>query len=188
MHAMTCNYPTHGLLRMRNTVANAGFTLLELMVVLVLISIIFTFAMLSFGGDDVAELMEREVHRLETLVALAADEAIIRGDELGIRFTEDGYEFMLLQQNGWQIPQNDRLLHAYTLPDVLALRLQLEGDAPVFPGQPTDDDAITPHVFILSSGEVTPFTVVFESTESTAQYHMNVSIMGNVITERGQTL
>jgi len=30
--------------------------------------------------------------------------------------------------------------------------------------------------------------VVFESDESTAQYHLNVSIMGNVTTERGQTL
>jgi len=188
MPDMTCNNPAYGIHRNRNTALAAGFTLLELMVVLVLISIIFTFAMLSFGGDDVAELMEQEVRRLETLVVLAADEAIMRGDELGIRFTEDGYEFMLLQQDGWQMPQNDRLLHAYSLPDVLALRLQLEGDAPVFPGQPTDDDAITPHVFILSSGEVTPFTVVFESTESTAQYHMNVSIMGNVITERWQTL
>ena len=185
---MTGNSPTHGYFGIRNSAASAGFTLLELMVVLVLISIIFTFAMLSFGGDDVAELMEQEVRRLETLVALAADEAIIRGDELGIRFTGDGYEFMLLQQNGWQVPQDDRLLHAYSLPGVLALRLQLEGDAPVFPGQPTDDDAITPHVFILSSGEVTPFSVVFESDESTAQYHMNVSIMGNVTTERGQTL
>ena len=94
---MTGNSPTHGYSSTRNSAASAGFTLLELMVVLVLISIIFTFAMLSFGGDDVAELMEQEVRRLETLVALAADEAIIRGDELGIRFTGDGYEFMLLQ-------------------------------------------------------------------------------------------
>ena len=37
---------------------SAGFTLLELMVVLVLIGIIFSFAVLSLGGDDYAELME----------------------------------------------------------------------------------------------------------------------------------
>ena len=64
MPDMTCNNPTYGIHRNRNTAPAAGFTLLELMVVLVLISIIFTFAMLSFGGDDVAELMEQEVRRM----------------------------------------------------------------------------------------------------------------------------
>ncbi|MGB5541107.1 MAG: prepilin-type N-terminal cleavage/methylation domain-containing protein, partial [Gammaproteobacteria bacterium] len=38
----------------------AGFTLLELMVVMVLIAIIFSFAALSMRGDDIAEIMERE--------------------------------------------------------------------------------------------------------------------------------
>ena len=38
---------------------SAGFTLLELMVVMVLIGIIFSFAVLSLGGDDYAEMMEQ---------------------------------------------------------------------------------------------------------------------------------
>jgi general secretion pathway protein H len=166
----------------------AGFTLLELMVVLVIVGIIFTFAMLSFGGDDIAEMMEEEVHRLETLVRLAADESVIRGQELAIRFTGEGYEFMVLQQSGWQIPENDRLLRAYTLPSEVLIRLQLEGDEPVFPDQQSDENAVTPQVFILSSGEVTPFTAVFESRQSPAQFHLNVSVMGKIDTERTQTL
>lgn len=166
----------------------AGFTLLELLVVLVIVSIIFTFAMLSFGGDDIAEMMEKEVHRLETLVRLATDESVIRGQELAIRFTGDGYEFMVLQQSGWQIPENDRLLRAYELPPEVQLRLQVEGDAPVFPDQQSDENAVTPQVFILSSGEVTPFTAVFESRQSPAQFHLDVSVMGDISTERTQTL
>jgi len=166
----------------------AGFTLLELMVVLVLIGIIFTFAMLSFGGDDIAELMEEETRRLETLIRLAADESVIRGQELAIRFTDEGYEFMALQKGGWQVPANDRLLRAYTLPPKVLLRLQLEGDAPVFPQQSDEEEAITPQVFILSSGEVTPFAVVLESRQSPARYHLSVSLMGHIETEYEQTL
>ncbi len=166
----------------------AGFTLLELMVVLVLVGIIFTFAMLSFGGDDIAEMMEVETRRLETLIRLAADESVIRGQELAIRFTGEGYEFMELQEAGWQIPENDRLLRAYTLPPEVLIRLQLEGDTPVFPDQQSDENAVTPQVFILSSGEVTPFTAVFESRQSPAQFHLDVSVMGDINTERVQTL
>ena len=169
----------------------AGFTLLELMVVLVLIGIIFTFAMLSFGGDDIAEMMEQESRRLETLLALASDEAVIRGEELAIRFNNEGYEFMELQQDGWQVPKNDALLRSRTLPPGLEVRLQLEGDSPVFPGQKNagdSEEAVTPQIFILSSGEVTPFSVVFESTQSPAQYHLTVSVMGEIVMERGHTL
>jgi general secretion pathway protein H len=166
----------------------AGFTLLELMVVLVLIGIIFTFAMLSFSGDDVAELMEEETRRLETLLALATDEAVIRGEELAIRFTGDGYEFLMLQPAGWQVPQDDSLLKAYSLPPGVDMRLQLDGDPPVFPGQQEAEDSVTPQVFILSSGEMTPFSVVFESVQSTAQFHLSVSIMGHVEWERVQSL
>ncbi|NNJ94973.1 MAG: type II secretion system minor pseudopilin GspH [Halobacteria archaeon] len=166
----------------------AGFTLLELMVVLVLVGIIFTFAMLSFGGDDIAEMMEEETRRLETLIRLAADESVIRGQELAIRFTGEGYEFMELQETGWQVPENDRLLRAHTLPPEVQVRLQVEGDAPVFPDQQSDENAVTPQVFILSSGEVTPFTAVFESRQSPAQFHLDVTVMGEINMERAQTL
>ena len=105
----------------------AGFTLLELMVVLVLIGIIFTFAVLSFGGDDLAEAMEREAHRLATLVSLANDEAVLRGEELAMRFTEHGYEFMLLTAAGWQSREGDSLLKPHALPP---------GLVPLIPGAP----------------------------------------------------
>ena len=67
---------------------SAGFTLLELMVVLVLIGIIFSFAVLSLRGTDVSDLMEQETRRLAfvrqqngmatPLEVLDADLALIR--------------------------------------------------------------------------------------------------------------
>ena len=90
---------------------SAGFTLLELMVVLVLIGIIISFAVLSLGGDKISELMEQETRRLATLLELAADEAVLRGEELAVNFTDDGYEFLLLQEDaGWQSSGEDGLL------------------------------------------------------------------------------
>ena len=95
---------------------SAGFTLLELMVVLVLIGIIFTFAMLSLGGDDIGELMELETHRMMTLLDLASDEAVLRGEELAVLFSENGYEFLVLNEERWQKTEGDGLLKAYILP------------------------------------------------------------------------
>ena len=62
---------------------SSGFTLLELMVVMVLIGIIFSFATLSMRGDDVADMMDgtrramratyqRESERLESSLSFLA--------------------------------------------------------------------------------------------------------------------
>lgn len=164
----------------------AGFTLLELMVVMVLIGIIFSFAVLSMRGDDVAELMAKEAGRLQTLLALASDEAIVRGEELGVRFGEDGYEFLLLAQEGWQRP-DDGLLRAYTLPADIELRFAIDDEEALESGSGEPGDDPPPQVVILSSGEMTPFTVSFSSPLSEHGYRLSATLLGEVTHEREDT-
>lgn len=180
---------------------SAGFTLLELMVVLVLIGIIFSFAVLSISGDDYAELMEEETHRMMTLLELASDEAILRGEELAVLFSEDGYRFLILREDLWLDPENDDLLKAHTLPTGVELRLEVEGEPPILTATDEDETSETvtgpdgeevevyqPQVFILSSGEMTPFTVTFSARESRIRYFMTANILGALSWEREETL
>ena len=160
---------------------SAGFTLLELMVVLVLVGIIFSFAMLSLGGDDLGEMMEQETRRLVTLLELASDEAVLRGEELAVYFSEAGYEFLILQNTDWQSSREDGLLKAYQLPAGIEIRLEVDGDPPGLTEQDDeDDDSLTPQVFILSSGEMTPFTATLQSHDSTARYRLSASVLGSL--------
>ena len=177
---------------------SAGFTLLELMVVLVLMGIIFSFAVLSLRGTDISDLMEQETRRLAALLELASDEAILQGEELAINFEDDGYEFLVLQENSWRSPGDDGLLKAYSLPAEIELRLEVEGEPPELnnlaaleDGGNEDDEEeenLTPQVFILSSGEMTPFSVTFRSFQSDYRYHLTVSLLGEVSWEVEETL
>jgi general secretion pathway protein H len=170
---------------MRALRACRGFTLLELMVVLVLIGIIFTFAVLSVGRSDQAEAMQRETRRLATLIGMANDEAVIRGEELAIHFTETGYSFLGLRVDGWQELQDDDLLKPYTLPAGIRVRIEVEGDPPGL-GQrdkkKTEDteDTLTPQVYILSSGDMTPFSATFETDQSPVRYHLTATMLGKL--------
>jgi general secretion pathway protein H len=156
-----------------------GFTLLEIMVVLVLIGIIFSFAVLSLGRNDLAEAMERETRRLVTLIDMANDEAVIRGEELAIHFTEKGYAFLVLQTEGWRELEDDRLLKSYKLPEGISVRIEVEGDPPAL-GQPKKkaEDSETPQVYILSSGEMTPFSATIAAEQSRLRYHLTASMLG----------
>lgn len=181
---------------------SAGFTLLELMVVLVLIGIIFSFAVLSLGGDDYAELMEQETHRMITLLGLASDEAVLRGDELAVLFAEDGYSFLILDEDQqWRATSDDGLLKSYALPEGIDLRLEVEGEPPILTATSIDDielqetdpdedqeEELQPQVFILSSGEMTPFTVTFMSRQSRMRYHLTASLLGSLSWELEETL
>jgi len=174
---------------MRNSPArspgcSAGFTLLELLVVLVLIGIIFSFAVLSLGGDDLAGMMKRETRRLGTLLDLASDEAVTRGEEMAVHFTSAGYEFLILKDGKWQAPEADNLLQSREMPSDIEIRLEVDGDNPgLTKSGENDDEEVTPQVYILSSGEMTPFSATLQSRQSSTRYHLSASILGDVTWE-----
>lgn len=132
-----------------------GFTLLEILVVLVLIGIITSFALLSAGGGPRTRLAE-EARRLAALVELHQQEAILNGATHGIQFARAGYTLLTLGEKGeWQPATTDTLIH-HALPEDIVLSLWVE-DRPV-------DLKITrklPQVLLLASGETTEFVVVF---------------------------
>lgn len=154
-----------------------GFTLLELMVVLVIIGVLLSFVGLSTGGDSRAEQMQREATRLVALIDMASEQAVLRSEQLAIRFGDGDYEFMLLQAGKWAALQDDGPLRGRELPRGIELRLELEENPP--PGLQAED-AEAPQVFLLSSGEMTPFTLTFSAPESEQRYVVKASLLGRL--------
>ena len=139
-----------------------GFTLIELLVTIVIISIIVGFAVLSIG-DNQAERERRLTTQLIALIQLARETAIFNSEELAISFWKQGYSFYRLDQKGWQEIADDPQLRSRELPEDITLSLYLEGlKAELLPTpkkEEKEEDKPDPQVFILSSGEVTPFEV-----------------------------
>jgi len=154
-----------------------GFTLLELMVVLVIIGVLLSFVGLSTGGDSRAEQMKREAMRLIALIDMASEQAVLRSEQLAIRFGDSDYEFMLLQAGKWAALQDDGPLRARELPKGIELRLELEENPP--PGLQAED-AEAPQVFLLSSGEMTPFMLTFSAPESEQRFVVKATLLGRL--------
>lgn len=86
-----------------------GFTLLELLVVLVIVGI--TLGMVSFNAmPDPKQMLQQEAQRIALLLQLARDEAIVRDSPVAFEADPDHYRFLVREENTWQpLPQDDML-------------------------------------------------------------------------------
>ena len=81
-----------------------GFTLMEVMVVVTIISIMAGISMISFNQSP-SKLLKRESAQLRTLILSARDEAIFQSRPLALEFFPDGYRFLVLGENkeDWKV-------------------------------------------------------------------------------------
>ena len=152
-----------------------GFTLIELIVVIVIVAILFTYTTLAIRGNSPADAIKEEARRLERLIELALEESILRGDEYGIEIFIDGYRFLSRIDEQWQPITQDAILRERELPGDMELETHLE-DSPLVVDLSTDplsDDQVEldetgeaeeattaekiyPHIYLLTSGEIAP--------------------------------
>jgi len=136
----------------------SGFTLIEILVVLVVVGLLAALAVMSMGGSSRDREMENEVRELYLLMQTASEQAILNNTELGLILEDDGFRFVAEGEDGdWKQPA-ERIFRARSLPEWLTVTDYIEGDAPT---RSSDEDTEFPDIIFYSSGEVTPFELEF---------------------------
>jgi general secretion pathway protein H len=87
----------------------SGFTLVELMVVMVIIGITLGLASLNAIPSPRQDL-QKEAQRIALLLQLARDEAIVRNQLVTFEANADRYHFLVRTEKGWTPVVNDDLL------------------------------------------------------------------------------
>jgi general secretion pathway protein H len=149
-------------------IRQAGFTLIEIMVVVVIVAILSS-AVVPMMTKNANDILEEQADRFVALVKLAQDEAILQSRQLGLKVDEQGYSFLQRSDDGdnW-FPFTEGPFRSRTLSSGIKSALYVE-DVDVFLAKESLDEEgnkkVKPQVFLLSSGEMTPFSYEFSFTK-----------------------
>lgn len=198
---------TFSSMRLR-PVDQAGFTLLEIMVVVMLMGLL-TAVLVSQGNwtsDD--RQLEEEAARLEDTLALLNERSLFSGQLLALRLQTTGWTPLAYDRiEGDFLPVDDTALKAHRLPPSLELVWELDdlgedqarlsdvaetlvqGDVMAGTGEglldgeegdeSDQDDEVFPQVFFFPSGEVSPLTVTLRAYDDVeAEQRLRVSALG----------
>jgi len=148
-----------------------GFTLIEILVVLVIIAVLTTVAILSVGvlGEDRG--LDAEGERFSDVAAAAMEQAQLEGRDFGIRFGATRYEILtyVTRRQRWESVIDDRLYAPHELPAGLEVQLELEGKVVQFV-EDKPGDVRVPQVILYSSGDVSPYRLSFAREGSTLRW------------------
>lgn len=142
---------------------NAGLTLIEMLMVLVIIGIATSALVLgtNLAGRD--RRVETEAVRLAARLEMAVDEGLVARVPLALFWTAGGYEFRRWDGSGWQVTASAGLA-AHALPAALVLRRQDGESGPVV----VAEDGLGAAVALEISGAGAVWRVAFDGFSSDA--------------------
>jgi general secretion pathway protein H len=132
-----------------------GFTLIEMLVVLVIIGISFGFAVLAFGDFGNSKRILFSAEQLVSTLRMAQQRSLLESSTLGVRIDDHGYQILKWGNNSrWQVIANKGLFKEHAFPEHTLIHLKTN-----LPSANND-----PKIIIDATGAITPFTLSF-STE-----------------------
>ena len=153
-----------------------GFTLLELLVVIIIVGVMVSAVSLTVGGNEIRQLKD-EAQRLTALIDIASQEAILNAREMALQVESDGYQFLVFddQAKKW-LPIEADTLRPREMPENIELSVLVEGEQAKTTrfGDPEPS-----RVWILSSGEMSPFILILRLFEGPS-YELNGDMLGHL--------
>jgi general secretion pathway protein H len=141
----------------------AGFTLVEILVVVIIMAVVISLAVLSIGVTGRDSALDEESRRIEGLIGLLHERALLEGRDFGLLIEPAAYRFVAYQtrRQRWESFDEEREFRHRDLARGLSFALALDSHTVVIkppdPSLTADTAAVAPQIVIAASGDGTPF-------------------------------
>jgi general secretion pathway protein H len=163
-----------------------GFTLVEILVVVVIMAIVVSLAILSIGTTGRDTQLDEESRRIEGLVGLLHERALLEGRDFGLRIEPDAYEFLVYDpgRDRWRALDQEHEFRHRVLPKGLSFQLELDSQVvvikPIDRNFSGDTPPPAPQLAIAASGEGTPFRLTLQRNGTTAKATVDGDALGKI--------
>ena len=180
----------------RSSKSQRGFTLIEMMVVLLIIGVLVSSIVISIRTDNLDEQIEIELNRLQALITLAREEAILQGHDMALALSDNHYRFQWydIKAETWLPVDDGQVFRKRSIPPGTEMVLVVEdlpADGKSRPGLSRDEedeakkkqqeeDEDIRRVVIFPSGEVFPFELILRREDSLREFKLIANEDGDI--------
>jgi general secretion pathway protein H len=163
-----------------------GFTLVEILVVVVIMAIVISLAILSVGTAGRDTQLDEESRRIEGLIGLLHERALLEGRDFGLRIEPAAYEFVVYEprRDLWTTFDQEHEYRRRNLPKGVSFQLELDSQVvvikPIDRNPARDAPAPGPQLAIAASGEGTPFRLTLLRDGTTAKASVSGDALGKL--------
>ncbi|MGX9461400.1 type II secretion system minor pseudopilin GspH [Shewanella sp. A14] len=174
----------------------AGFTLLEVLLVALLMGMVASAVTLSISVAGPEKVLKKQAQRFISTTEMVLDESVLSGQFIGIVIDEEQYQFVVYKEGKWLPVEQDRLLSATKMDDDIRLDIVIDGMPLVqedeqdeswfdelFIDEQSEEDKKKhpePQILLFPSGEMTPFELNFNTMNDDRQ-PVNVLVVGDAL-------
>ena len=159
-----------------NPRASHGFTLIEILVVVVILGVLAAALTLAVGVGGGERQLARQAEQTQALVGYACEQAELTGREIGVSLNSFGYRFSHLERDDWQAFRDGELRPRAWIANTGAT-LSRDGHDVEIAAQFPDK----PQLLCFSSGELTPFTLDLGLPDLAQHYRLDGQPDGTVV-------
>ncbi|MCL1140540.1 type II secretion system minor pseudopilin GspH [Shewanella pneumatophori] len=178
-----------------NFTRQTGFTLMEVLLVVLLMGLAATAVTLGMGGASKEKALERSAQQFMMATEMVLDETVLSGHFVGIVVEDTSYKYVYYDEGKWQPLQQDRLLAERQMDQGVELVLVLDGlplvqedeeqdswfDEPLIEKSAEDKKKFPePQILLFPSGEMSAFELAFVS-EDEMQQDIEVVVFGDAL-------
>jgi general secretion pathway protein H len=155
----------------------AGFTLIEILVVLLIISIVSSIVLITISRPSYQNVRTFQEEFIQTF-SLAREESMLLPAVFMLQITDQQWQFFRYTDDNW-IPVNTRILGKKKLPDGVRVKVDISK-----PNQTTEEEEATiPRIIFSSNGDVTAFKMYVGRQGEKPQYVIINDGSGNLISQ-----
>ncbi|SUI87554.1 type II secretion system protein H [Shewanella morhuae] len=155
---------------------HAGFTLMEVMLVILLMGLTAAAVTMSIGNSGPQQALDRTAQQFIAATEMVLDETVLSGQFMGIVIEKTSYQFVFYKDGKWLPLDEDRLLSEKEMEPGVVMNLVLDGlplvqedeeddswfEEPLI--EPSSEDKKKhpePQIMLFPSGEMSAFELTF---------------------------